>query len=72
MRVVMLALLAVCVAVPAAAAKKRTVSEATFASFEACEEKAAAQGLVHGQSGHIEFVRQCMGMKPGSYSSPRN
>jgi hypothetical protein len=65
------AMLAVGVAFPAAAAKKRSVSEAAFASFEACEKKAADMGLTHGQAGHTEFVRECMGMKPASPSSER-
>ena len=68
MRIATLALtgmVAVCVAFPVAAAKKR-VSAAKVESFEACEKKAADQGLVHGQTGHIEFVRECMGGRPGS------
>ncbi len=64
-------MLAVCVAFPAAAAKKRAVSESTFSSFEACEKKALDMGLVHGQAGHTEFVRECMGMRPSSPSSER-
>ena len=65
-------MLAVAVAFPAAAAKKRaTVSEAHFSSFEACEKKALDMGLVHGQAGHTEFVRECMGMRPSSPSSER-
>jgi hypothetical protein len=68
----MLALLALCVAFPAVAAKKRAMSAATVDTFEACEKKADGQGLVHGQTGHIEFVRECMGVKPGTYASPRN
>ncbi len=66
MRVALLALLVVGLAVPATAAKKRAMSEATFNAFEACEAKAAAQGLTHGQAGHTEFVKECMGVKPGS------
>jgi hypothetical protein len=71
MRVATLAitgLVAVCVAFPAAAAKKR-VSEAAFNSFYECEKKALDQGLVHGQGGHREAVRECMGMRPGSPSA---
>jgi hypothetical protein len=64
-------MLAVCVVFPAAAAKKRAVSEAAFASFEACEKKALDMGLIHGQTGHTEFVRECMGMRPSSPSSER-
>jgi hypothetical protein len=64
------AMLAVGVAFPAAAAKKR-ISEATFASFQACNKKAVDMGLVVGQAGHSEFVRECLGMKPTSPSSER-
>jgi hypothetical protein len=66
------AMLAVGLAFPAAAAKKRTtVSESTLASFEACAKKAADMGLVPGQAGRIEYMRECMGLKPGSPSSER-
>jgi hypothetical protein len=65
------AVLAVAIAFPATAAKKRTVSEATLASFEACEQKASDMGLAHGQAGHIEYVRECMGKRPSSPSSER-
>jgi hypothetical protein len=75
MRIAMLAItamLAVGLAFPAAAAKKRTtVSEATLASFEACAKKAADMGLVPGQAGRIEYMRECMGLRPGSPSSER-
>jgi hypothetical protein len=74
MRIVTLAItaiLAVGLAFPAAAAKKRAISEATFASFQACAKKAADMGLVAGQAGHNEFIRECMGMKPASPSSER-
>jgi hypothetical protein len=67
MRITTLAItgmLAVCVAFPATAAKKRTTSAKMVQSFEACEEKANAQGLIHGQGGHTEFVNECMGGKP--------
>jgi hypothetical protein len=74
LRIAMLAItgmLAVCVAFPAAAAKKRAPSEAAFASFETCEKKALDMGLIHGQTGHGEFVRECMGMKPSSPAAER-
>jgi hypothetical protein len=73
MRIAMLAItaLAVGVAFPAAAAKKRTVSEATFSSFEVCAKKAHDMGLVPGQAGRSEYMRECMGMRPGSPSSER-
>jgi hypothetical protein len=51
--------------VPASAAKKKShVSQKMVDSFEACEQKALAQGLVHGQSGHTDFVAECMGRRP--------
>jgi hypothetical protein len=65
------AMLAMGVAFPAAAAKKPIVSERTFASFQDCQKKAADMGLVYGQAGHIEYMRECMGMKPSSPSSER-
>jgi hypothetical protein len=65
------AVLAVAVAFPAAAAKKRNVSEATLASFEVCAKKAHDMGLVPGQAGRIEYMRECMGLRPGSPSSER-
>jgi hypothetical protein len=63
------ALLAVGLAFPAAAAKKRTVSEATLISYEACAKKAHDQGLVPGQAGRIEFMKECMGARPGASPS---
>ena len=63
------AMLAVGLAFPAVAAKKRTVSEATLQSFDACAKKAVDQGLVVGQAGFKEAVAQCMGRKPGSSPS---
>jgi hypothetical protein len=63
------AMLAVAVAFPATAAKKRTVSEAVLQSFEACAKKAADMGLVPGQAGRIEYMRECMGGRPGSSPS---
>jgi hypothetical protein len=66
------AMLAVGLALPAAAAKKRTtVSEATLATFEACAKKAHDIGLIPGQTGRIEYMRECMGLRPGSPSSER-
>jgi hypothetical protein len=64
------ALLAVGLAFPAAAAKKRTtVSESTLISYEACAKKAHDQGLVPGQAGRIEFMKECMGGRPGASPS---
>jgi hypothetical protein len=62
-------MLAVAVAFPAAAQKKPTVSEATLRSFEACAKRAADMGLVPGQAGRIEFMKECMGGRPGSSPS---
>jgi hypothetical protein len=33
-------------------------------SFEACETRAFALGMPHGQTGHVEYVRECMGKRP--------
>jgi hypothetical protein len=33
-------------------------------SFEACEARALALGMPHGQTGHVEYVRECMGQRP--------
>jgi hypothetical protein len=60
------AMLTVGLAFPAAAAKKRTVSETAFASFEACAKKAHDMGLTPGQTGRSEYMRECMGMRPGN------
>jgi hypothetical protein len=67
------AMLAVGLAFPAAAAAKKStvVSEAHFQSFYVCEKKALDMGLVHGEDGHREFVRECMGMRPSSPASER-
>jgi hypothetical protein len=53
------------------AKKRTTVSETTLASFEACAKKAHDLGLVPGQAGRIEYMRECMGGRPGSPSSER-
>jgi DNA invertase Pin-like site-specific DNA recombinase len=36
-----------------------------------CEARAATQGLSNWQAGHIEYIRECMGRRPGSASSER-
>jgi hypothetical protein len=33
-------------------------------SFEECEGRALALGMPHGQAGHVEYVRECMGGRP--------
>jgi hypothetical protein len=65
MRIMTLAVaaaLAVILAVPASAAKRKPA--ATTASFEKCEQLAIERGVPHGQTGHTEFVQQCMGERP--------
>jgi hypothetical protein len=58
--------LAVAISVPASAQKsqKHTAFGAPIASFEACETQAIALGMPHGQVGHAEYVRECMGQRP--------
>ncbi len=66
MRIMMFAVVAVMaasIAVPASAATKRKAAPAT-ASFEKCEQLAIERGVPHGQTGHTEFVQQCMGQRP--------
>jgi len=63
--------LAVAVSVPASAAKKKAVpSRSTVNSYEECESKALALGMPHGQTGHNEYVRECMGQRPRSRVVP--
>jgi hypothetical protein len=47
-------------------AKKTTAYGAPIESYEACESKASALGMPHGQAGHSEYVRECMGKRPGN------
>jgi hypothetical protein len=59
------AMLAVSVATAASAAKKKaTPVKPTVGSFEQCEQLAIERGVPHGQTGHTEFVQQCMGQRP--------
>jgi hypothetical protein len=62
--------LAVAVNGPASAAKKKSAAAAPIASYEACEDKALALGMPHGQAGHAEYVRECMGKRPGNSHQP--
>ena len=57
------AVLAVSFAVPASAAKKKAPAP-MVASFEKCEQLAIERGVPHGQTGHSEFVQECMGQRP--------
>jgi hypothetical protein len=58
--------LAVAVSAPASAAKKKAAPVPSVGTYEECESKALALGMPHGQAGHTEYVRECMGQKPGS------
>lgn len=58
------AILAVSLAAPASAAKKRAAPAPTVGTFERCEQLAIERGVPHGQTGHTEFVQQCMGQRP--------
>jgi len=63
MRIVALglaAVLAVCVADSALAAKKKTRAAATPAQYDKCYEAAVKSGALPGQSGHREYMMQCM------------
>ena len=69
MRILALALtgvLAVAISAPASAAKKKAVPAPSVGNYEECESKALALGMPHGQSGHSEYVRECMGKRPGN------
>jgi hypothetical protein len=48
---------------PASAAKKKAVAP-SVGTYEECESKALALGMPHGQTGHQEYVRECMGQRP--------
>jgi hypothetical protein len=61
--------LAIAVSGPALAAQKsqnRTSYGALVGTFEQCESQAIALGMPHGQAGHAEFVRECMGKRAGN------
>lgn len=53
---------------PALAQKsqKRTAWGALIGTFELCESQAVALGMPHGQAGHAEYMRECMGKRPGN------
>ena len=59
----MAAILAVGIVATASAAKKKKPAP-TVASFEQCEQRAIERGVPHGQNGHADFVRECMGQRP--------
>ena len=60
----MAAVLGLAVSIPASAATKKKPLAPTVNNFEACEKKALDLGLPHGQAGHQEYVRECMGQRP--------
>jgi len=60
---VITAILAIAVSMPASAAKKKAAAP-TVGNYEECESKALALGMPHGQTGHQEYVRECMGQRP--------
>jgi hypothetical protein len=61
--IAIVAALAFAVSGPALAqkTKKSTISGAGVSRFEQCESKAVELGMPHGQTGHAEYVRECMG-----------
>jgi hypothetical protein len=65
--VAIVASLAIAVSGPALAQKgqKRTAYSAV-GTFAQCESQAFALGMPHGQTGHVEYVRECMGARPGN------
>jgi hypothetical protein len=66
--VVIVAALAIAVSGPALAQKsqKRTAYGTLVGTFEQCESQAIEMGMPHGQAGHAEYVRECMGRAPGN------
>jgi len=40
------------------------IAGVTKPTFEGCETLAIQRGVPHGQTGHNEFVQQCMGQRP--------
>ena len=67
-RIAIVAALAVAASGPALAqkSKKATTSGTGVSRFEQCESKALELGMPHGQTGHAEYVRECMGKRPGN------
>jgi hypothetical protein len=66
--VAIVAALAIAVSGPALAqmSHKRTAYGPGVGTFEQCESQAFALGMPHGQTGHAEYVRECMGTRPGN------
>jgi hypothetical protein len=66
--VAIVAAFAIAVSGPALAQKshKSTAYGPVGGTFEHCESQAFALGMMHGQTGHAEYVRECMGARPGN------
>jgi hypothetical protein len=66
--VAIVAALAVAVSGPALAQKSHKTNAYGLAggTFEQCESQAFGLGLVHGQAGRAEYVRECMGARPSN------
>jgi hypothetical protein len=66
--VAIVAALAIAVSGPASAQKshKTDAYGLAGATFEQCESRALGLGLVHGQAGRAEYVRECTGTRPGN------
>jgi hypothetical protein len=66
--VAIVAVFAIAVSGPALAQKsqKRTAYGPIVGMFGQCESRAFELGMVHGQAGHAEYVRECMGTRPGN------
>jgi hypothetical protein len=64
--VAIVAALAIGVSGPALAQKSHTAYGPVVGTFEQCESQAFALGMPHGQAGHAEYVRECMGARPGN------
>jgi hypothetical protein len=56
------AILAIGLGSTASAAKRK--APPSVGTFEQCEQLAIERGVPHGQTGHSEFVQQCMGQRP--------
>jgi hypothetical protein len=62
--IAIVAALAVAISGPALAQKSKRSTRVE--TFEQCESKAIALGMPHGQAGHAEYVRECMGGGPAT------
>jgi len=70
MRFTTVAIVAICaigLGSTASAAKRKAAP--SVGTFEQCEQLAIERGVPHGQTGHSEFVQQCMGQRPKGRST---